>query len=433
MQPTVTFRDPPSVFERATALEASIAKILVRAPTLPVEIPAFGFTLSAIEVLPGAIALVLSRAGGLIARVQFDGVDGERLPTVAWRWAGLLRRDNDRRALDRICERLRASLDIARWADAHELAARHRDLPRHVAPSAFRMLVSGSRAAEGLVRTGFQCNQDCGLCWQGRTWGRNDPEQILAWIEDLRAAGAETLIISGGEPTLDSSLPRYIRRGRELGFGLVTIETNAIQMAKPGVAARLRDAGLQRAFVSLHSGDPSVSDRVTRAPGTHKRTVAGIAALLEQEVQVTLNAVVTSLTLDTLADLPAFVHSLFGESPFLEGIVVSDLGATFDDSALADLAPHPTRTREALRAMSANAKRLGVAIHGSDGPCGPPLCVWRSDEGLTPAPIPGPAEERVYVRACDACVLRASCYGVRKRQVELFGEGWIEPFVVSNG
>ncbi|MBK8696327.1 MAG: hypothetical protein IPN17_29675 [Deltaproteobacteria bacterium] len=50
----------------------------------------------------------------------------------------------------------------------------------------YRQLVWGT-VAQGLVRVGFGCNQDCGLCWQDRDWGRFPPAQVLGWIEDLRA------------------------------------------------------------------------------------------------------------------------------------------------------------------------------------------------------------------------------------------------------
>ena len=43
----------------------------------------------------------------------------------------------------------------------------------------YRQLVAGLDHAEGLIRTGFLCNQDCGICWQDRAWGRHTPEQVL--------------------------------------------------------------------------------------------------------------------------------------------------------------------------------------------------------------------------------------------------------------
>ncbi|MEI8259211.1 MAG: radical SAM protein, partial [Deltaproteobacteria bacterium] len=334
---TVEFRDPPPTASIAADLDAQIASVLVRAPSLPTHLPMFDLTLTGLEPTRDRVELLLARSNVPVARVTLGWPAGTGDLNAQWRWDGPVRRASDRAGLDAMCVRLKRAIPADRWAQAQRLIEQRVDLPRDIPLAAFRMLVSGSMRNTGLVRVGFQCNQDCGICWQGRSWGRVAPDQIVAWIEDLRAAGADTLIISGGEPMLDPELPRYIRRGHELGFDEVTLETNAIQASKQGYAERLRDAGLKRAFVSLHSGDPDASDRVTRAPGTHRRTVAGIQALLNVGIRVALNAVVTKLTIETLPSLPGFVRESFGGHAGVEGIVVSDLGATFDDALMADL------------------------------------------------------------------------------------------------
>ena len=47
--PAIAFRDPPPVGQRAEALEREIAQLLVRAPTLPIELPLFRMTLLGIR------------------------------------------------------------------------------------------------------------------------------------------------------------------------------------------------------------------------------------------------------------------------------------------------------------------------------------------------------------------------------------------------
>jgi uncharacterized Fe-S cluster-containing radical SAM superfamily protein len=423
-----TFRDPPSADVRAAELELAIARGLVRAPSLPVDIALFKTTLLAVRVLPEAIELTFGRGGARIVSLRLAWSDAQGAVEASPRWEGPSRPLEDQKMLPALQQRLRAGISKERWDEAWKLRQEFLDLPRNVPIEAFRMLVPGSLVSEGLVRTGFNCNQDCGLCWQGRDWGKLPPAQILAWIEDLREAGAQTLIISGGEPTLDPELPRYIRRARELAYTLVTLETNAIQAAKAGYAAKLKDAGLQRAFVSLHSGDAATSDEITRAPGTHKRTIVGIRALLEAGITVALNAVITSESIGTLGDLPDYLREAFGQHPLLETLVVSDLGATYEEQLVPKLIPDPASTRAALPRLIERAAATKLLLNGLGGPCGPHLCMFGADpRAVSLAPIPGPVPFRRHLPACDGCAVRFACFGVRDGQADLFGDETVRP------
>jgi hypothetical protein len=424
----VVFRDPPSAEVRAAELQRDIARVLVRAPTLPIDLPVFKTTLLGVTAAPDAIELTFGRRAERLVSLRLTWSEADRAVATSARWEGPSRPAEDQKMLAIMMQRLRASISRERWDEAWTLRERVLDLPRNVPLEAFRMLVPGSGAAEGLVRTGFNCNQDCGLCWQGREWGKVQPDQIIAWIEDLRAAGAQTLIISGGEPTLDPELVRYIRRARELDYAKVTLETNAIQMAKAGYAQKLKDAGLERAFVSLHSGDAATSDLVTRAPGTHKRTILGIQALLDVGVSIALNALITTESIATIAGLPDYVRQTFGDHPLLESLVISDLGATFEEDLVPKLVPAPEATRAVLPVLIERAAALKLPLNGLGGPCGPPPCMFGADSrAMTLEPIPGPVPFRRYVPACDGCAVKFACFGVRDRQLELFGEEMVQP------
>lgn len=435
------FRDPVELEARAGALRLEIARALVGAPALPVELRAFDLTLLSVAAERGAVDLILGKSAPIV-RLRLSSADtgerGSHLPAARARRRPAVQvatvelhpsAERFRRQLAVMSNRLRAAITREKWEAARDAARRLAGIPAGVPLAFYRQLVPGT-PGQGLVRTGFHCNQDCGMCWQDRAWGRFGPEQTLVWIEDLFAAGARRLTISGGEPTLDPMLESYIRHARSLGYQWVTLETNAIQFARPGLAERLREAGLGDCFVSLHSGDPATSDAITRAPGTFQRTVAGIKRLLAARVMVRLNCVLTREGIDHLEGVPDFVHESFGASPYLEALMFSQPCDPFDPALAPAVIPEPDRLRAVLRKVIDRAFALGLPIRGLDGPCGPPLCAFGADRRLAAlTPIPEMLDGRTYLPACDGCAVRRACFGVRTADAKLYGDACVLPLV----
>ena len=433
------FRDPPSLEPEALALRREIAAVLVRAPTLPVDLPAFRMRLVDVRADKRAVSLLVGwespvAALKITARKGEAGVVSLGRGTAVEVAVEALHESagRHREALDAMARRMREAITNAQRDKAFELAERLRALPVGVPMEHYRQLVWGT-VAQGLVRVGFGCNQDCGLCWQDRDWGRFPPEQVLRWIEDLRALGAQRLIISGGEPMLDRALDGYIRRAKALGYEEITLETNAIQCAKPGLAERLRDAGLDLAFVSVHSGDPEVSDGITRAPGTHARTVLGVHALMDAGVHVKFNAVMTGEGLDHLAGLPDFLHAEFSRHGVPLRLMLSYPTEPWDEGLFAAILPEPETLRRELRRALDRCFALGVQVDGLDGPCGPPLCAHGADRRVVSLETVREALPfRRYLPVCEGCAVRSACFGVRTHDVSLYGDRCASP-VASPG
>lgn len=435
----VAFRDPTPPDDEARALRLKIAHALVRAPRLPVDLPVSGLRLLDVVADPQGISLHLGPEQP-VAALRITRRRADRAAPVPLRRPGepavevsvetihpVARRHE--RELGVMAERLRRAITPAQWDEALGYARTLRTLPVGVPMYFFRQLVPGLREPGGLIRTGFRCNQDCGICWQSRDWGGFDGESILRWIDDLAGAGVRSLIVSGGEPTLDPKLEQYLRHARARGIGAITLETNAIQCARDGLAARLRDAGLTVAFVSLHSADAAVSDAITRAPGTHARTVRGIHALLDAGVAVKLNAVMSQEGLAHLAGLPDFIHREFGRhGNLLRKLMLSYPTDPFDQSLIPAIVPEPAALRRALRQTLDRAFALGLVPEGLDGPCGPPLCAFGADPRVTSlAPIPEALPFRQYLPACTGCAVRSACFGCRTADVALYGSACAEP------
>lgn len=103
-----------------------------------------------------------------------------------------------------------------------------------------------------------RCNFDCFFCHQE---GENDSgaEVTLEEIESLVSVAAELgikrLKLTGGEPLLRDDVVEIVRRVSPY-VEEVSMTTNGYLLAER--ACELREAGLRRINISLHSGDPEV-------------------------------------------------------------------------------------------------------------------------------------------------------------------------------
>lgn len=405
-----------------------MARALVGALDLPQPLPVFGLSLLDVAAEAGALDLSFGATETPLfrARIEPRSKDENAFDVSIRELSPFSVRH--RAAAAKIKDRLGRAITQAKWREAREHADAIRKLPAGVPLSHFRQLIEGIDPPAGLVRTGFGCNQDCGFCWQSRDWPGYPASQVQTWIEDLYEQGARDLTISGGEPTLDRALIDHIQKARDLGMRSIVIETNAVMLGKrPSAAAELKAAGLTRAFVSLHSGDATISDEVTRAKGTHARTVAGIRALLDARVHVILNAVITRDTASELPSLPRFVRETFGRGGFFGGVSISVPVLPWEYALIPTVIAEPEAVRSALARTIEAASEEGVLLFGLDGPCGPPLCAFGADRRVTDLAPKGPVSFRTHVAECQSCGVRGSCHGVQPDEYALFGSRAVLP------
>ena len=83
------------------------------------------------------------------------------------------------------------------------------------------------------------CNMDCWYCHNRALWSNPtllDMAQVLSFLEKRRGF-LDGVVISGGEPTLQSGLPPFIRSVKQMGY-LVKLDTNGL---RPEVVETLLD------------------------------------------------------------------------------------------------------------------------------------------------------------------------------------------------
>lgn len=134
-----------------------------------------------------------------------------------------------------------------------------------------------------LLEVTDRCNLRCAVCFaDAGPKGTEDPSlERISWLLEraMAAAGACSLQLSGGEPTLRDDLPEIVAAARRIGFSFIQVNTNGLRLAgDKEYAQRLRAAGLSSVFLQFDGVDDEIY-----------RTLRG-RPLLEQKLSAVRNA-----------------------------------------------------------------------------------------------------------------------------------------------
>ncbi len=176
---------------------------------------------------------------------------------------------------------------------------------------------------------------------------------------------------------------------------------------------------------------------MTRAPGTHAKTRAGIANALGAGLVVTLTCVVERRNVEGLADQARDIVRRFVE-PFPNGPLRRATYAHPTGYSTAGLWQASQVPFDVSRPHLVEAGRIlheaGVPLQIT-GTCGFPLCVLSDAPELIDAQVLKreifDAEQLVHLHhasVCDGCARKRLCFGLRSEYLETFGERGLVPF-----
>jgi radical SAM protein with 4Fe4S-binding SPASM domain len=150
---------------------------------------------------------------------------------------------------------------------------------------------------EGMFELTNRCNERCIHCYLDGAPARGELSlaEIRRVLDELADLGCLRLTFTGGEIFTHPHLYEILSYAREAHHFYVTLLTNGTRIDQPR-ADDLASLGVRSVGISVYSACPDEHDRVTRRPGSHVRTLRGIAALRDAGVDVTINCPVTKPT-----------------------------------------------------------------------------------------------------------------------------------------
>jgi len=273
------------------------------------------------------------------------------------------------------------------------------------------------------IFTTLKCNQGCTFCTFRR---REDdpvqaqPQRVLADISAAVGQGATTLVISGGEPTLDARLPDYVAAARGGGIDRVVVETNGLLLAYPGRAEALRDSGVSTVRVAI-PGVHDAYERITRSPGTFRHAVQGMKRCHAAGIALEVSVPLTVASLEGAAAVPGWAAAL---GVGVHGLVlrVVTQAAEGEAAPFAEVAP-------VAEAMALECREHDLTCR-FDPRHAVPLCFFGARRRFAELfvagpPLQGHGFERIA--GCDGCAADTLCPGVPAAYLETHGDAGSKP------
>jgi radical SAM protein with 4Fe4S-binding SPASM domain len=291
-----------------------------------------------------------------------------------------------------------------------------------------------------------RCNLRCVHCL--RPVGHDDGltyAVVCSTIDQLAALGCMTMTLTGGEPLVRRDLLDIVAYAWAKRFA-VTIMTNGT-LVTGEVAAELKRSHVSELQVSVYGADPKVHDAVTQAPGSHERTLRGIALAREHGLKV---RVAMPLLASNAGQSPA-VESWCREQglAFLQGALIFPrndgnrypltllasseqmaLVIKQEDASVRDQPVPAATASDGVPLCSAGRDRLAVGADGSVYPCD----AWRvplgnvHSDGLADVWFGSPqlsamrAQRRRHPAECTGCRSQGQCVWCPGLSFELLGD-----------
>lgn len=280
-----------------------------------------------------------------------------------------------------------------------------------------------------VIRLTGKCNQNCMFCHipflNPKTLDIGYIKQKIDKLNFLSAS--KTFELTGGEPTILNDLPeiiKYIKLKNTENH--VRLQTNAMMFAYTDYTAKLKEAGLDEALVSLHSHEKAISDSLTRTKGGFQKTMIGINNLLKKNIKVGISFVINRRNHNQILD---FIKDILAKQRDISYFLIALM---FEEP---NYLKHPENCvryldfqRELKKALFfLNSKKKGFFT------CGIPFCLLQPYEKSYYVGQLLPDRSFVKNSSCFSCNYNDLCPGIPSEYAELFGTSEVIPVTTDVG
>jgi len=255
--------------------------------------------------------------------------------------------------------------------------------------------------------------------------GRKDKIARKSFQQAINQA-EDSLIISGGEPTLSPDLFWIIEKAKKKNL-FIELQTNGTILFYKDLSIKLVNSGVDLFNINFPSHSEPFCDQITQTKGFFIRRLEGISNLEKLNAKIRITHVVNSLNYLYLNEFVDFINSKFRSIVYIQFSFIKTLGNARKNRWII---PRYEAVRGPL--VKALKKCQNYKINFLIDHI--PLCLvnefkehhvdfikLKNNQGSVFS-----LKEKVKTKQCNGCKLVDYCYGVRKDYLELFGKNNVE-------
>lgn len=158
-----------------------------------------------------------------------------------------------------------------------------------------------------------KCNLYCKHCYRDSSPTELTEEELTTeegkkLLEDIRKAGLQIIVFSGGEPLMRPDIFELIHHAGAIG--LTPLMGSNGTLITDEVAKKLKDAGLKAIAISIDSPDPKIHDTFRGAENALEKAAEGIRNCVENGLKVQVNCTISKYNADHIDSILEFAESL---------------------------------------------------------------------------------------------------------------------------
>ena len=265
--------------------------------------------------------------------------------------------------------------------------------------------------ADSTIFLGAKCNSNCIMCPAGdleRKKGFSYSRELLMKYIDYLPCDLEYLVMTGGEPTLQTSLfLESLERVKEkFPYTQVLLLTNGRSLSDKWLFEQVcqRQPNNFRIAIPIHADNPELHDYITRAPGSFEQTILALQRLMNSEIKIEVRIVVTKINCDNLLRIAQLISSKLQNVFCVNFIGLEPRGncALNFDTVYIDHRTSFLKSKPAIEHLISAGYDVGLYNF--------PLCAVDKDFWpLAAKSIAG--YKNVYHPDCDKCTVKEICGG----------------------
>lgn len=155
------------------------------------------------------------------------------------------------------------------------------------------------------------CNQECIFCTQPKVDIYLPFSRIKEMAQEWKKSGGNSIVLTGGEPTLHPEIVEIAKYFDEEGFTQRMI-TNGSRLSDNGLCKRLLEAGLRKYHFSIHSHKEDVAESISKTRNL-KDALKGVRNMIDLGAEVCINLTIIKNNYPHLSEYFRFMRSNFPE------------------------------------------------------------------------------------------------------------------------